>query len=107
MLKMDSIMEDVQSCPEDVDVSKAEPGEGERDPLHAENGVKPNGDEEFENEEEDEAEDEEECAICLEPMEQPAYLRACTHVFCTPCIREWVRTQLGNDPNQRKFPRRA
>ncbi|XP_009383857.2 uncharacterized protein LOC103971540 isoform X2 [Musa acuminata AAA Group] len=31
------------------------------------------------------------CSICLEPIDQEAYLDRCFHAFCYRCISQWIR----------------
>lgn len=38
--------------------------------------------------------DEKQCAICMEPYEEPVMLN-CTHVFCGQCVVDWMRVRGG------------
>ena len=32
----------------------------------------------------------EECPICFENVRYPASINPCNHIFCEPCINEWL-----------------
>jgi len=38
--------------------------------------------------------DDKQCAICMEPYEEPVML-SCTHVFCGQCVVDWMRARAG------------